>query len=94
MTGKNPFVMLVNEQTTVLHALYHETLAQLLTSHSLDLKREKILGKHQCYIPVDIQNIQENLSGYKRQNISDVNRKKNVGCSRDLFMFEIKWIER
>ena len=24
MTGKNPFVMLVNEQTTVLHALYHE----------------------------------------------------------------------
>ena len=41
MTGKNPFVMLVNEQTTVLHALYHETLAQLLTSHSLDLKREK-----------------------------------------------------
>jgi hypothetical protein len=43
MTGKNPFVMLVNEQTTVLHALYHETLAQLLTSsHSLDLKREKI----------------------------------------------------
>ena len=41
MTGKNPFVMLVNEQTTVLHALYHETLAQLLTSHSLDLKCEK-----------------------------------------------------
>ena len=41
MTGKNPFVMLINEQTTVLHALYHETLAQLLTSHSLNLKRKK-----------------------------------------------------
>ena len=26
MTGKNPFVMLINEQTTVLHALYYETL--------------------------------------------------------------------
>ena len=33
MTGKNPFVMLINEQTTVLHALYHETLAQLIASH-------------------------------------------------------------
>ena len=41
MTGKNPFVMLVNEQTTVLHALYHETLAPLLTLQSLVPKREK-----------------------------------------------------
>ena len=56
MTGKNPFVMLINEQTTVLHALYYETLlcadggmcvrATMLWSQQLEF----ICGKKQNYV--------------------------------------------